>query len=773
MAPPPPPPAPRIPWLPLAAALSSVSFTLSTTVMSASVSRLLTLIPPVLRPLRLLSTVSTVSMTPKAPLMFGGLPWVRRLLPLAPVPMPLARRSFHTTATSTARTTMRSAVRPPPPPHPVAPRRPLIPPLHSRLMSTTVPPSPPSLRSFMRVLRWRLRYLVRRNTHRPWTLDELLAAASWLFVGNALFILAGTTTAVSLALLVASSVNMDAAVAYAVGWYLTRATGATVIVGDAIVPNWRQGRIELRNVSVRRMYALDESMLDNHDYYGREDDVDEEEDDMSPYRGARSASGSLSLVTTQPSPLQRPLTRDENNFTKFDIKLASVSVTLDLVRWLDGNGIVKSMIVRGVRGIIDRRDVFWDDAALDAPPPVIRGHRAGDFEMDDVTIDDLCLTVYNPNFRPYSVSVFQAELPKLRKQWLFYDILGAVGLTGMFDNCLFSVHAPQIGSDVESDPRGLTRRVSRLKIDGVPIDHLNYGTRGPFGWITHGTVDVTALIRIPRARRPQDVDELLATLMTELRASALDRLSEATDGAIDGDGHVDLARLPAKVQQVLKDVPVPVLRGMLARARDHQACVTADAPATVPAPAAAVTTPPLDPSLAAAPTLADLARSATEPVLEMDLDLRFNNFRAAAPLLPDDESLTYMQHAAMARPLVAYLNAQRRTAVLLRAGVAIPVSQFDGCWTMYQAGVPDAIAAAVGRAMWAAFVDDADRARRLRSKVGLWGVRTAAEQVASVWQYVAGRRGWTDWVQDTLRAKVAATVQSPVWNGGEEVVLAI
>jgi hypothetical protein len=55
------------------------------------------------------------------------------------------------------------------------------------------------------------------------------------------------------------------------------------------------------------------------------------------------------------------------------------------------------------------------------------------------------LTVLNPNFRPYTVSIYTADLPIFRTQWMLYDIMCAESIVGMFDGCLFSVHKSQEG----------------------------------------------------------------------------------------------------------------------------------------------------------------------------------------------------------------------------------------------------------------------------------------------------------------------------------------
>ncbi|KAI9164241.1 Mitochondrial distribution and morphology protein 31, mitochondrial precursor [Blastocladiella emersonii ATCC 22665] len=676
-----------------------------------------------------------------------------------------------------------------------------------RAHSTSIPPDPPSLRSFFRILRWRFKVLFRR-TSRPWTADELLAMFSWLFVGNSLFILVGTTSFTSVALWLANSLQFQEFVAYAVGWYLTRSTGATVIFESAIVPNWKDGKISLKNVTVRRMHALDESRLEPHYYYshdpfGDPDDDDDDDGGITLSRGAadlahadpdlrpppRVAAGAAANApapwtrsTTGPANPQ-PLSRDENNFTKYELKIQSIDVTLDLVRWLDGKGLIRDAVIRGVRGIVDRRDVFWDDDAPAIPPR--RVHQPGDFELERVVLDDLFVTVYNPEFRPYSLSVFQADLPRLRKQWLLYDIICATSLVGLFDNCLFSLHTPQRaeygqvlaslahhhpssasqharsplrGTPVEGDdddPFGASHheiaassRMTRFKIDGVPIEHLNYGTTGPFGWINGGTLDISALIHIPRMRRPQEVDELLAQLMTELKATAMDRIRLE-----------DVADLPDRAQQLIRDKVNWAVFAVKDRSNRRNCSPSSSAPANQHASSnatrASSTAPP---PATAAPTLAEIAASAAQPVLCMDFDLRFNNIRASVPLYSED--LSYLTTNALVRPVVAYMNAHR-TFIPLRCRVALPLGNFDGAWTIYDSELSDALATAVGRAMVNNFVDDAERARRIR-KVGLWSVRTVAESMTGLWQYVSGAKNLVHFLESVLRTEVNAAAASSV-----------
>jgi distribution and morphology protein 31 len=82
-------------------------------------------------------------------------------------------------------------------------------------------------------------------------------------------------------------------------------------------------------------------------------------------------------------------------------------------------------------------------------------HKAqpGDFDLESLQLEDVLLTVYQPGqFRPYTASIFRADIHRLRKQWLFYDFISAENIVGQFDNCLFSLHRPQsIGRTMEED----------------------------------------------------------------------------------------------------------------------------------------------------------------------------------------------------------------------------------------------------------------------------------------------------------------------------------
>ena len=130
-----------------------------------------------------------------------------------------------------------------------------------------------------------------------------------------------------------------------------------------------------------------------------------------------------------------------------------------MARWyffVTGRGIITSAKLKGVRGCLDRRHIVWKDDWV----PVRRYPQFGDFELDSLVIKDALVNVLNPGFRPFNFSIFQATIDTFRQNWMLFDLLSARSIVGTFDDCLFSVHKPQI-IDL-SVQRDLEKNWSRL-----------------------------------------------------------------------------------------------------------------------------------------------------------------------------------------------------------------------------------------------------------------------------------------------------------------------
>ncbi|KZT21398.1 mitochondrial distribution and morphology protein family 31/32 [Neolentinus lepideus HHB14362 ss-1] len=454
-------------------------------------------------------------------------------------------------------------------------------------------PQRPTREDFLRVtnsfwdrLRIRFRWFTIRS-FRKWNADDISAFITWFLMSQTLWIFVGTTTFFSVIFATANSLRLQENVARTISNYLTKETGITVIFESAIVPKWKDSRISLKNVYIsRRPDSVRHTARVSRDYTSALGY------DVSGHPANHGPVGEAE----EDDPLAHAdLSNEDVNYTMFDLNVDTIEVTLSLPQWLDGKGLVKNAVVKGVRGVIDRRSVTWDpDHPLD---PALFRHNSypGDFELEFLQLEDVLVTVRQPgNFRPYTASIFRADIKKFRKHWMFYDFLNAENVVGQFDNCLFSLHTPQsIGRTTEKElGEGKWGRMARLRIDGVSVDHLQSMTtlEGPISWITSGKVDAVLDIKFPR-----DDDD-----------------PDAIDVIIDAIATTVAEHIPGQ-----RELAKPPLTAPL---RDEEKSEEGKSKVVI------------------------------------DIDLRFRDIKAAVPIFTND--LSYV-NSALIRPIVAFMNANR------------------------------------------------------------------------------------------------------------------
>ncbi|KAJ7497736.1 mitochondrial distribution and morphology proteins-domain-containing protein [Mycena latifolia] len=521
------------------------------------------------------------------------------------------------------------------------------------------------------------------KSFRRFNADDMSAFITWFVMSQTLWIFIGTTTFFSVIFATANSLRLQHYMARAISDYLTAETGVTVIFESAIVPKWKDSRISFKNVFISRRpqtapppprlidterFAASGYDISGHPGYHRVGDEDE--------------------VLTVGEEIDEDL-----NYSMFDLNIDSIDVTLSLWRWLDGKGLIEDAVIKGVRGTLDRRSVYWDpDNPLD-PASFRHISRTGDFELESLQLEDVLITVYQPGgFRPYTASIFQADIRTFRKQWIFYDFLCAENIVGQFDNCLFSLHKPQsIGRTTEKDLKdGDWGRMSRIRIDGVNIDHVQRATttEGPISWITSGKVDAVLDIKFPRD--PEDASQLNAIL---------GEIADAISTSLSSNPVLE--RIPA--QRGLAKPPLQAPEGEKV-----------------------------------------VGEGDNKPRVIIDIDLRFRDLKAGVPLFTND--LSYVNYALI-RPIVGFMNANR-TLVPIRCRVVKDLADFDGSWTMWEcddafflsiylcgsssslpAGLMDEISLQVYDAM-AYHVTQANMNRRLKT-VSLWSLQMTAGAMLS------------------------------------------
>ncbi|KAI1446709.1 mitochondrial distribution and morphology proteins-domain-containing protein [Annulohypoxylon stygium] len=518
---------------------------------------------------------------------------------------------------------------------------------------------------------------------RPWNIDEWGAFVSWFLFGHLVWILVGTTTFFSLAILFINTVFAQETLAKWVGDYLTESAGLTVVFESAIVPRWKNGVISFRNVFVSRRPGQVKSTVS---------------------KGSSSNAAAVAAAGRETDKETPVVEVDDGNYTQFDITLNTVNVTLSFVKWWNGRGLLKDVEIKGVRGVVDRTSVKWSSERVD-PLSYRHEHNPGDFEIDAFKLEDLLVTVHQPGgFRPFPVSIYSCELPQLRKQFLFYDFLSANHMSGSYDGSLFTIHPRQIHGvpagreHIACDPLGepdAWKKFSRIRIDGLKIDHLNRGVEGPFGWIYEGNVDIVSDIRFPA-----DDDDGL----TKVVADFYDRLEEA----VTSNRYLRILDKPRRDEEVIFNAPSHL-----------QSDETPEEVVAAAAPDNEDTDTETDDGFVLVPS-PSRPKEDRPRYLVMDLRIHLNDVKATVPVFTSN--LSYVNQA-LVRPIVAYINA-KRTYIPISCRIVKRASDFDGSWTIYDCGLMDDTSAEVYSAFAHDVEDQQSRVRRLK-KVGFWTLSLA------------------------------------------------
>jgi distribution and morphology protein 31 len=220
--------------------------------------------------------------------------------------------------------------------------------------------------------------------------------------------------------------------------------------------------------------------------------------------------------------------------------------------------------------------------------------------------------------------------------------------------------------------RNAWKKFSRLRIDGLKIDHLNRGVEGPFGWIYEGNVDIVADVMFPA-----ETDEGI----TKVMADFYDQLEEAVI--------VNKQRL---LPNSTDNSPVLVQSGHLSEAGHVE-----------------VSEP-------------EEGESGEEDrrYLIMDMRIHMNDVKAAVPLFTRD--ISYINQA-LVRPIVAYINA-KKTYIPISCRIVKRLSDFDGSWSVFDCGLMNDASVETYDAFAKDVEDQQSRVRRFK-KVGFWTLSLA------------------------------------------------
>ncbi|PWN93404.1 hypothetical protein FA10DRAFT_264057 [Acaromyces ingoldii] len=653
-------------------------------------------------------------------------------------------------------------------------------------------PRPPSKEDLLRItqgfwtrMRIRFKWFTIRGFRR-FNADDISAFFTLGGLGTILWIAIGTTTFVSVVFAALNALNMQEWIARKIADYLTSETGVTVIFESAIVPKWKDSRICFQNVFIsRRAYGHDVETLREERLALRRGSRQERRRRMTAFTAGQGMAWEGTDIEdrygiqhddSEVAPPMSDRARGEelvesevldvrNNYTMFDLNVDSIDVKLSFSRWFDGKGLIEDAVVQGVRGIIDRRNVFWDPEKPYDPRAARRQAKHGDFELASLMVSDFLVTVYQPgDFRPFNLSVFEAAVPRLRKQWLFYDLLSADRITGQIDGCLFSLHKPQsIGRTTGREREimsGRWKTLSRLRVDGVNFDHIQNQSdlHGPVSWILSGKFDVVADIKFPRDISTDiDINVILSEMFDNITHAVSgdpwDRNPVPDDAPIPGQHRLSGPAIEAPVTTVgpaaeeawrqkaeemekQKSEEGRKKRGERRRrgavAAAEQAGTTANTKIQTDAESLAVSpVPSSSPSPSAPPSTASRGHVETSETKShamhpasviIDLEVRFKDIKAAVPLFSSD--LTYRTQTFV-RPIVAFMNANH-TLIPVHCRVVMDLSEFDGSMDLAQTGLLPVVSDKIYQALANHVTSQRANGQRMRS-VSTWWLKLAMD----------------------------------------------
>jgi distribution and morphology protein 31 len=512
------------------------------------------------------------------------------------------------------------------------------PPSHKSSSSVTKEQLLAKTNNFLSRLKIRFKWLLKKS-NRPFNTDDYSAMFSWLMVGNALLFILGTTTFISLILFTANTIFAQEFVARKLGEFITKNSKLNVTFEHAIVPGWSDGKISFKKCFVSRRPRSIKQFI----------------------KGSQAEAYAASL--SQPADSEA---FDDGNYTQFDLTIEEVIISLSFQKWLNGTGIIETMQIVGMRGVVDRTHVHWDPD--DDATNYKNVYQPGDFEINEFSMQDVLFKLKQPNdFRNFDVAIYNCELPILRKNWLFYDFLNANVMSGAYDNALFTVHRKQRFNDFEEennqDLSSKWKRITRLRIDSLNIDHLNTGLEGPFGWITSGTVDMIGDIMVPQENNPLNMSDLVNSIAEAIKKEATRYRNPHVKELKHGDHRTRLS----------SDENIDISKYFV-----------------------------------------------------LDLTIRLNNVRASIPFKAPE--LSYVNYALI-RPIVAYINSKNNSFIEIKNRIIKNIEDFNGSWTVYDCLLMDDISEEVYDNFVDYVADDEARLVRMR-KVGFWTLQLFIQLIA-------------------------------------------
>jgi len=334
----------------------------------------------------------------------------------------------------------------------------------------------------------------RRKEKRTTIADELLTFLLWFLYSNTLVLVLTSGAILSFSLFIFNSVQFQEYATGIIGNYLSKVTGYKITFDSTMIPSWKEKSVIFKNITVQ---------------YNVDTVKEMQQKDLKKKQRKQKIIGYLTFNRNKIETKEEEVEVDDN-FTYYDLKIDEIDMLISPMKLMRGKNFIKKCLVKGVRGDIDRRNIYNDPNDVYDPSLERKNHFDRGFAIKKLSIEDMSVNMLCKNFRPYKIAIFNADLSKFRLRYIVHDILSANSIVGMLDSSLFSIYRPYHNAHRKSHLNGIPDvRKSFLKINSLPIDFLNNGDPGPFGWINRGTIDINTTLEIPQVFKNQtEIEEV-------------------------------------------------------------------------------------------------------------------------------------------------------------------------------------------------------------------------------------------------------------------------
>jgi len=327
----------------------------------------------------------------------------------------------------------------------------------------------------------------KRKAKRKDATNEFLTFLLWFIYSNTLVLCFVSAAALSFSLFIFNSVQFQEYITKILGNYLSKVMGYKITFDSTMIPLWKDKSIIFKNITVKYNVDTVKEMIQK---------------ETKKKQKKQRIIGYLTFNKSKIEPKEEEIEVDDN-FTYLDLKIDEIDIFISPMKLLRKKNFIKRCLVKGVRGDIDRRNIYNDPDKVYDPAFERSKNHTREFEMKKFSIEDMSVNMLCKNFRPYKIAIFNADLSKFRTRYIVHDILSANSIVGMLDSSLFSIYRPYHNGHRKSLKNGIPDvRKSYLKINSLPIDFLNNGDPGPFGWINRGTIDINTTLEIPQVFKP-------------------------------------------------------------------------------------------------------------------------------------------------------------------------------------------------------------------------------------------------------------------------------